>query len=524
MIRRTLLLLLGLCLLSPLPAGAGDFIDTRITFGMSDDNLLLGPGLSNPPSPSTSFIPGKRNTLFFDNYNTRFSGFESLSHIVLYKKLPSFFKGLTTEAALVVRMLYQAQKRDRFFVFKDSSSYLQLTYDFVQSKTLKRNIVFTAFPLSSDRFRLGYSYRLSWAGDSTFPRRTVVSPVPGFKLQLNYDLTPGVRFFMFGGVKTAFLQKLVTKELTEEEVSVGVLAGMGIRAGGFQLEMGAAFFDKGTFANTEIRGETIYFYGLSGQLSYSYGIPIGVSIDFRLYRNDPNMPARFFREEKYTPGKFSFAISSELSYVVNMLQNGDKLDAISPFPGLATDLNFRMKYGHFRLHADVMFRDMGFILKNVPGFVPFQTFSSNQKVTPEFFAAVGVDYHIKKAHLTLGFKGGVQLPAAFKAALPKEVTGNVVPGSLQGEQIVVVRDEGDFILLPSKDKNGNAVDVLPVFSVKINMKWQLSSFMAVIGEALISIDQNQTRLERGTGEGTVESRVFIDPLKIGFNLVLQARF
>lgn len=525
MFTRLLLLLVSLFLVfPPVVVHAGDFLDTRITFGISDDNLLLGPGQSNPSSPSTSFIPGQRNTLFFDNYNTRFSGFETLSHIVLYKKLPSFFKGLTTEAALVVRMIYEAERRDRVFVLQDSGSYLQLTYSFTDSKTLRRDLQFTAFPLSSDRFRLGYSYRISWGGDRTFPRRTVTSPVPGFKLQFNYDFTPDTRFFLFTGVKTAFLQKLVTSELIEEEVAVGVLGGLGFRAYGFQLEVGGAFFEKGTFAITELRGEPVYFYGVSSQISYSYGMPIGVSIDFQLYRNDPQLPMKFFRPEQYTEGKFSFAIGAEFSYVVNELQNADQLNAIVPSPGIAADLNFRMKYGYFRLHADIVFRDLGFILNEVPGFVPFQSFSSKQQTTPEFFAAVGFDYYIKPAYLTLGLKGGIQIPATFRGNLPAETVGNNPPSNLQGEQLVVIRNEGDFILLPTTDKNGNPVFALPVFSLKVNAKLQFNDFMALVGEFLFSVDQNQTTLDRSTDDGTVAVRKFIDPFRIGFNLVLQARF
>jgi hypothetical protein len=526
----TFALAFSLLILGSLPkqAMAGDFMDTRITFGMADNNLLLGPGQSNPNSPSPNFLPGQQNTLFFDNYNTRFSGFETLSHAVLYKEMPSFFKGLTTAAALVVRLQYRENNsRTAEFQLRDSGSYIFMEYDLGGSKTLKRNISFTAFPLSSDRFRMGYSFRISWGGDRTFPRRTVISPVPGGKLQLTYDFNKDTRFFIFAGAKTSLLQKRITPELIEEETAAGVLSGLGLRIGGFQIEGGAAFFDKGTFSNPGVRGEPVQFYGFTGQMSYSYGIPIGVSIDFQLYRNDPNTPFRFFRPETYTPGKFSFAISSEFSYVVNMLQDADTLTGIIPAPGMAGDLNFRMKYGYFRMHADIVFRDLGFILQEVPGFVPFQSFTADQikqSISPEFFIAVGADYYIKDARLTVGLKAGVLFPAYFKGFLPPEVTGNNAPNSLETDQIVVIRNEGDFTLLPPKDSAGNAVTVLPVISAKLNFKWQLSPFLAAVGELLFSLDNNQTRLQRSVEDGTVEERVFIDPIILGFNLMLQARF
>jgi opacity protein-like surface antigen len=522
-------LLAALLLLSALssPALAGDFIDTRITFALSDDNLLVNAGKTNPSSPLPSFIPGARSTLFFDNYNRRDTGFESLSHIVLYKKMPGFIPRLDTAAGLVVRMDYHLERRE--FRLRDSGSYIDIQYDLGSNKKLgiRRNIQFTGFPLSSDRFRLGYSFDISWGGDLTFPRRTLKSPVPGAKLQFNYDFDSKSGLTLFLGGKTGLLQQLVTQEQIEEETVYGALAGWGLRLGGFQWQGGAAYFNKGTFFNPSVKGEPVHFYGASTQLSYTHGMPIGVSIDFRLYRNNPNQPILFFKPENYSPGKFSFAVSSEVSYVVNMVEDPERTGGIVPLPGIAADLNFRMKYGYLRLHADVVFRDLGFILVNVPGIVPFQGFSKEQKLSPEFFAAVGADYYFTASRVTIGLKLGVQMPATFQAVLPKEVTGNVAPGALQGETIVVVRDEGDWVFVPVVDSKGNQNVILPVFSAKANFKWQMSKFMAMVGELLFSIDNNTTRLQfkKGQVDGTVVTeRVFDFPIQLGFNLMVQASF
>jgi len=502
---------------------AGDFIDTRITFAVSDDNLLVDAGESNPNSPTTSFIPGQRSNLFFDNYNKRDSGFESLSHIVLYKKMPGFITGLMTEAALVTRMDYDLKNRS--FRLRDAGTYINLRYSFNNSKEINRSLQLTAFPLSSNRFQLGYSYRISWGGDRTFPRRTLQSAVPAAKLQYNYDFSKTAGMFLFGGAKTGLLQKFVTETQVEEETVYGFLGGGGLRIGRFQWEFGAGYFDKGTFANTAVKGQPVNFYGFSTQVSYTYGMPVGVSIDFRLYRNDPQMPARFFRMEKYEAGKLSFALSSEFSRVTNLLEDPDNFGGIRELNGMATDLNFRMKYGYFRMHIDAMFRDLGFILKDVPGFVPFQTFSDKQTTAPEFFAALGVDYHFPKAYLTLGLKAGIQFPASVRGNLPAEVTGSVPLGSLKGEQLVLIREEGDFVLLPVVDENGNKVEIYPVLSAKANFKWQMSQFLALIGEILFSVDQNSTRLEKDQVDGTVTyTRRFLSPIQFGFNLMMQARF
>ena len=531
MLRATCFLLLSAVLL-PKIANAGDFMDTRITFAITDDNLLLGPGRSNPSSPSTSFVPGARSVLFFDNYNKRDTGFETLSHASLYKEMPSFFKGLVTAAAMVVRMDYFLERRE--FRLTDAGSYLRATYYFnpadaeaKEKPRLRRNFDVVGFPLSSDRFRMGYSFRISWGGDFTFPRRSIRSPIPGLKMQLNYDFSETVGLSIFLGAKTALLQQLVTREQIEEETAYGLLGGFALRIGNLTIEGGSAFFNKGTFFNPNVKGEPIYFYGFSGQIAYTLGLPIGVSMDFQLYRNDPLRPQKFFLPEKYTPGKFSFMVAAEASMVVNLLEDPEpgNLGGIVPQQGIAADLNFRMKYGYLRMHVDIMYRDLPFILKDVPGFVPFQAFTRNQAHTPEFFAAAGIDYFIAPAHLTIGIIAGVQIPATFRGTLPTELTGQVPTGSLGGQQIVVVREEGDFVILPTVDAAGNPVEIIPIFSAKLNIKWQLSEFLAILGQLLFSVDNNETRLVRAQGgDGTVERREFVEPIRLGFNIMAQARF
>src|SRR2546423_8584658 len=86
-------------------SGASDFIDTRLSFVFADDNVLAKSGETIPNSPNAGFGAGPQNNQFYDNFNTRFSGFETLSNLSLYKAVPSFFEGLTTEAALNALML-----------------------------------------------------------------------------------------------------------------------------------------------------------------------------------------------------------------------------------------------------------------------------------------------------------------------------------------------------------------------------------------------------------------------------------
>src|SRR5687767_8326156 len=103
----------------------GDFIDTRLSFVFADDNVLAKSGETTPNSPNARFGAGNQNNQFYDNFNTRFSGFESLSNVVLYKRAPAFFEGLTTEAALTLLVL---ERPNGGVVIQDNSSYIRLNY------------------------------------------------------------------------------------------------------------------------------------------------------------------------------------------------------------------------------------------------------------------------------------------------------------------------------------------------------------------------------------------------------------
>src|SRR5690606_25735020 len=55
--------------------GASGFFDTRIAFTLTNENLLVKPGETIPSVPGWRFgVPNSLGVLFFDNYDTRFSG------------------------------------------------------------------------------------------------------------------------------------------------------------------------------------------------------------------------------------------------------------------------------------------------------------------------------------------------------------------------------------------------------------------------------------------------------------------
>ena len=511
MIRQLLSALLLLALTAP-PAAAGDFMDTRLSFVISENNFFAGPGETVINSPGLGIGADKSNTLFFDNYDTRFSGFETMSHLALYTKMPAFFERLTTEASLVVRFRIEGEY-DKDNQIYDAGSYIRLVYDLSPGGQEDNNIELVLFPVSGDRLRLGYSYKISWGGSAIFPqgsagsKRGIENIRPAIKLQLNTPWRYG-----FVGFKTAQLQEHIgATQQTEMVMNYGALGGLGVDIAGFRAEINGGFFTRGTFTHQGITGESMYGYGISYQVGYHRGMDIGTSIDFALYRNDPDLETKFFKPEEYGQG-LSLVIKHEGTLLYHTLEDPERYGTTVVQDAMAFDLNCAVKWGYFRAHLDFMFRTLSFLLYEVPSFTPYQDFPDAAELKSEMFAALGVDYHFHDWHLTPGIKLGVQMPATY--TIESLDVGGM---TFSGKRTVVITDVANRSVLPVSEQ------ARMIFSLKANVKWDISEAMAMVLEIYYTWDDNQIRyIGEFTGLNVITQ--FADPNIMGMNLAAQARF
>jgi hypothetical protein len=133
-------------------------MDTRLAFTLTNENILAKPGETTPSAPGWRFgTPSSLGVLFFDGYDTRYSGFETLSHATMYREYGSGH--LQAEGAFVVRI---NDLGENTISLSDDGSYLTISDWKDPTHKDPTRVSLTAFPVSADRFRLGYSYRLSW--------------------------------------------------------------------------------------------------------------------------------------------------------------------------------------------------------------------------------------------------------------------------------------------------------------------------------------------------------------------------
>lgn len=492
---------------------AGDFMDTRITFALANSNLLVKPGETTPSEPGTGFGAARQNTQFYDNFNTRFTGFETLSTVSLYKKSPSFFEGFDAEAALNV--LFNDLSSGSIQVF-DNSSYIKLNYK-PTGWGSKEEVALTAFPVSADRFRLGYAWKVTWGGDSAFTYNQGpglsstgrAAAVPGMKLQVTRD-----RWYAFVGMKTGLL---LNNLLNVQERQYGFLGGAGVDliANKLRFEVNGGYFQRGIAPSLAQQGveAPVNAGGGSAQLSF-FSDQILPSIDLRLYRNDPDVAQRFFRPESY-PGGFSYQLSLEGSGLVQSLVDPDRFAATKLQPAGALALQARFKYDFWRFYFIGLVRSLSFIQFDVPGLPPYYDYAAGSKVSPEIWGAIGGDKFWPRLHLTTGIVGGVQMPA-YVSAPRFDFGGQNPPPGLTGPRTVVVRDVNTVSILPPD------TGIIPIMSVKLTFKLDISEYFAFIGEGFYNRDANRTTFRDSTQ--SINVQVFEKENQLGFNLVLQARF
>ena len=332
----------------------GNFMDVRLNLTLTNENVLVEPGDTIPNVPGWRFgRPSSLGVLFFDNYDTRFSGYETLSHLVLYKHHDSGHHEV--EGGLVLRINNLAQNRINL---SDAGTYLRYAYWFDKERKSPERISVTGFPTSSDRFRLGYSFRLSWGGSNVYRRSD--SEKPGIKIQ--YD---GRNGYAFVGAKSSVL--LDNGKGKGEQVSVmGFLAG-----GGYDLtdmlrvEANLGIFDRGNNELSQYLNEKVLLVGASTQVSLHKGAPIGRSVDFALYRNDPERIRELFRRPVWESGT-SWQIAAEATVIGQTLKDPEVDGGTTVQLGYAGDINARLRTGNFRYRLDLQARNAAFILHPTP--------------------------------------------------------------------------------------------------------------------------------------------------------------
>jgi len=496
---------------------ASDWIDTRVTFAFANVNVLVGPGERSTPTSGYRVGIDPNFNLFLENVNTRFSGYETLSQLVLYKKLPGFWEFWETEVALAARA--SANVDTGQLSFFDAGTYLRIIRKLGAGKEEDvGSIDLTAFPVSSDRFRLGYTYLISWGGTSIFPGKLVSriseGAVPGARLR--WRSAKGKSYAFVGFKSALILAREAGVRAGEQVPNYGILAGAGTTIlDSLILETNGGIFQKGTQERPGLEGNKVIAYGASARVTYYSGDPPASSSDYRLYRNDPNHPDNYDLFKSYKPGGGWFA-SLEGTMLVQNLEDPEAFASEKLVPAIAAGFVGGFRQDELSLRLDAFYQSADFILFDVPGFVPFQATPASATTAGEIFAAITASYWLADLYMLPSLSVGIKIPATYKGAvLPTQgAIGGATPGEVRTQ---VIADNRNRVVLPPGE------DAQPIIGIFLKLPLYLSSSTAVSFESRVELNDNQPRLAQDNERGEPVYK-FDDAVRLSLALVFQSRW
>jgi hypothetical protein len=481
----------------------GNAMATRVTFAFADDNLLAGP-TDRSPQPGFN-LPD--DELFFENLTQEKRGYETETQLVVYKRMPSYWKNFDAEAALVIEL--QNWINEKTFrnetVIGDDGSYLKLNwYTNKKNDYQGDNLNLTLFPMDSQRFLLGYTFDITWGGERIFPNNS--GQVPGMRLKYDWNTGTNRQSYAFLGAKTA---RLLNDEINEPQTYYGALGGAGFGVTDWlTIEFNGGYFQRGAYPPQGVNfpgigGRTARAFGGSTRLTFRRGMPIGSSIDFRLFKYSPDATLLLTQPQLYDD-KIAFSAAIESTVVAQTLLDWEQPDTEKIQPALAGAFIGKLRIRKTRINPSFLFRNLEYVVFNIPGLAPYKAFPDGAEVRPEFFGAIRVDHYFPSPKLTPGIVLAYKRPATYTAS---GVT-------------TVIRDEDDWETLP---RGEGAFDIL---AGKLTMKWDVARFFVIVSELRYTLDKNRTKYVQLEGESGRE-RVFDEANvtnRLGFFMLAQARW
>lgn len=484
------------------PAFAGDFMDIWVTTSLQDGNLRAGP---EAQSPMINFVTRGTST-FFENYESRFTADVSQSYLVLYRRDEGFAKNVFTEAAMVLRFAPYVDPNDSnpSVKIRDDGSYVRIGYKIGGDED--HLVSFTGYAVDANRFRLGYSYDLTWGGRDIFAFDPSVAP--GVRLQWQKGPT-----YVFAGAKTA-LGDYTDPETTmkEEQAYWGALVGGGsVIADIVRIDLGAGSFQQGQILNiedvtSELYASPINAIGACGQIGVrtNKGMDWSTSNELKLYRNAPDFVKDTYISHRQVEG-VGLLVQAEGNYLAHNLLDFDNTDSTVVETAFAGDVQATVGIGSTEIGADFVYKDLSYILFDVPGMTSGYSMPDSYDVTPQIYGRLRASHFFPKAHLAPQIGVGLMQPATY---------GDPENGYF------VVRDETDRSHVPS----GQAPAAL--LSGLAALQWDVSKSMVAVGEVLYTVDNNVSDFESAEegepGEYVPAPETWRN--QIGVNLMVRARF
>lgn len=475
---------------------AGDFVDTWVTTAFEETNVLAGP---DDHSPAPNFVM-RGNSTFFENYETKYTDDISMTHLVLYRKDEGFIKGVFSEAALVIRLqpYLDPDQSSPGVKVADDGSYVRIGTTFGGDP--EHTLTLTGYAVDANRFRLGYSYDITWGGTNTWAFDPYAAP--GARLQWQKQGN-----YAFFGVKTA-VGDYTSQDtgLVNNQAYFGFLAGGGADLGRhLKLEVGAGSFQQGQLTNVADTASSLYnapinAAGVSAQLSTrtTDAIDYVSSSELKLYRNAPDFVRDSYLSHREVEG-FALLAQVEGNLLFHNLLDPNEDEKTTVERAFAGDAQLTAVAGSTEIQVDGVYKDLAYIVFNIPGISSGYAINPDVDPTPQIYFRGKISHHFPKAHLTPSIGAGFLVPASYTTA----------------DHTYVVYSETDVEAVPDGYPPAN------ILSTVAGLQWDISKSTVIVGEVLYTLDNNIAYIN--------DENVYVADAEevrnmLGFNLMMRARF
>jgi hypothetical protein len=481
-------------------ANAGDFVDVWVTSAFEDTNVRAGP---EAYSPSANFVQ-RGNRTFFENYETRSNDDISRASLVLYRKDKGNWPGWWTEAAFVLRYTpyLDPDQTDPGTQIEDDGSYVRIIRELGSED---HTLSLTGYAVDSGRFRLGYSYDLTWGGREIHSFTT--GAAPGVRLQWQKGGS-----YAFAGAKSTVGDYIEPEtRLKRNQAYYGALFGGGVQLGeNVKLEMGLGSFQQGQIQNVDsttstLYGEPIVALGYAGQVAWRSTPDLNwiESADLKLYRNSPDFVKESYISHRQLDG-FGILVQGEVNRLQHNLLDPVKGDTTTIETGTAGDLQTLVVMGSTSLGVDVVYKNLAYILFNVPGLTSGVAMNPDMAQTPQLYSRLKASHYFASAHIAPTIGIGLMQPATYDTS------------------------SGTFVQYTEREKEQvpSGAEPSAILSGLAGVQVDMSKSVVIVGEVLYTVDNNQSQYVQTSDhpEGERVAAPNVERKVLGMNLMMRARF
>jgi len=385
----------------------------------------------------------------------------------------------------------------------DDGSYVRAGYNFAGDP--KHNLSLTGYAVDANRFRLGYSFDLTWGGRNMYAFDP--NAAPGARLQYQNH-----GFYAFAGIKTAVgdYKDPVTAE-PQEETYYGSLFGVGSTIGDHvRVEGGFGSFEQGQLTNAASATSPVYLepiraMGACAQAAWRSSTELDwiQTGELRLYRNTPDFVRDSYLSHQQVDG-LAVLVQGEVNVLAHNLIDFENVDATVVEQAVAGDLQTVFAFGRSQITADVVYKDLPYIVFNVPGLTSGYALPERYEVTPQVYTRMSAARHFPQSRLTPSLGFGYMQAATY--GTPE--TGYFVQ-----------QNETDKYHVP----DGQTPTAL--LSSVAGLTWDISKSMVAQGEVLYTLNNNLSVFENTDGlAGSYVLAPGNERNQLGLNLMVRARF